>query len=383
MNNFIKQAATRLLKPTKKLIQKNETKNYKECIISFNFEDFYYCNDIVFNKPINLVDDVIKTWTVLNSFPHEMYILKGLLKLIKKYCHISDVYFVPVGWFTGIDDIPPSHVVIKVLISDYITHFKNKIKDFLLHYPIVDLVITQTDKESILKTFIFPDTVLPMALITLYPFDIDHILIVLFFGTCDESYCGITYIASKDMLSTVVEILKPITSEINVLCDDITKLSIVKYSDSSQVEKFPNTLLIPICEIVSQFNEAKFFIPQSIQHLNITTHVPKKIVSIIDLPSNVEIKCSSKNGIDYITHINSKRLKTILIIAKDDFLKDVLFLGTFKKENLIWKGSYTYRIIDSSFKVPELKVSNKGKRSIKKYIYNNSTFITKTGSYIV
>ncbi|ASK51252.1 Telomere-binding protein [Eptesipox virus] len=381
MNNFIKQAASKLLKPTIKLIQKNENKSYKECIISFDFEDFYYCNNIIFNKNLNTVDDVIKSWTILNSFTYEKYILKGLIKIIKKYSYINDIYFLPIGWLTGTGEIPTSHVVIKVLLTDYFSHFKNKIKEYLTSYSVLNLII-QTDKESVLKTFMFPD-ILPMALITLYPFDVEYILIVLFFGTCDESYCGITYITSKDMLSTVIEILKPITTEINVICDDITKTFTVKYSDSSQVEKFPSTTLIPICEIITPFNNDKFFIPQKIQPVNISTYISKKIVSLIDLPSYVDIKCISKNGVDYITHINTKKLKTVLIIAKDDFLKDVIFSGTFKKENLIWKGAYTYRIIESNFIVPELKVSNKGKRYVKKYTYNNSTFTTKTGSYIV
>ncbi|AUI80617.1 hypothetical protein [White-tailed deer poxvirus] len=388
MNNFIKQAASRMNKPTKQLI-KTETIILKECTISFNFDNFYYCNENIFDKQYNTLEDVLKSWAIIECFKYEKYVITGLVKIIKKYSHITDLFFLPVGWMTGIESgkvTSEYHVIIKTIFTGSILHIRNKIKEFLSYHSIKDLVIIQTDKELTINCFDTPE-ILPTAVISFFPFDTESVLIVLFFGTYNDSYCGISYVLS-DNIYTIVDLLKPFVNEINILTDDITRLTSVRLFDSlSSSKKFPEKKIFSICEFISIFDKTKFSdggvssLPQ--KSMNLIPYIPKKIVSLIELPSYVDIKCITKNGIDFITHIDNKRLSMILIIAKDDFIKNVTFSGTFKKENLIWKGYYTYRILEATFTFPKLNVSTKGKRYLKKNIYDNSTFTTRTGLYIL
>ncbi|AOE46408.1 hypothetical protein SPPV_43 [Sheeppox virus] len=394
MNNFIKHVSYKISKPNKKLSKKLDDEiKLKECIISFNFENFYYSNEILFNKPTNSLDDVNKSWLIMESFKYEKYVIMGLINILKKKSYITDFFFIPIGWIVGNninndDNIDNNHVVIKITIENNKSFqpLSNKIKDFLSHYDIFDLLIIQKEKELNILSFKTPNN-FPSVVISLFPFDVTSIIIVLFFGIFDDSYCGLSYITNKDNLNYVIEVLKPISSEINILSDEITRFVSIKLfnNELNKNKKFPEEKIFFICEFIKIFEKTKFEEPKSVIHTNITTFIPKKMISLIDLPSNVEIRTLSNNGIDYITHINDKKLSTILIITKDNFLKNVSFSGTFKKENIIWKGYYTYRIIESTFDVPKLKISPNGK---KRYItcksaFNNSTFTTRSGQYIV
>ncbi|CAC21285.1 47L protein [Yaba-like disease virus] len=386
MNNFIKNAANKMYKPYKKIIPTSEKIALKECIISFNFENFYYLNEIVFNKQNNTLDDLSKSWTIMESFSYEKYVIKGIIQIIKKYAYINDIYFVPIGWLTGIDDNEQQyHVVIKLVFESYVlVTIKNKVKEYCSFHSIKDLHISQTSKDLKISVFEIPQN-MPSALVSLYPFDTEYIMIVLFFGICDESYCGISYITNKENLYNVIEFLKPLVLEINLIIDEISKMTSLKiFNSTQQCEIFPEKKIISICEIMEPLDKKKIDGFKINTPINITLFVKKKIVSLLDVPSNVDIKCMSSNGVDFITHIDNKRLSTVLIIAKDDFIKDVIFSGTFKKENLIWKGCYTYRIIESSFLTPKLNVLNKSNnKKCKKHTFNNHTFTTKTGSYVI
>ncbi|AAR07403.1 47L [Yaba monkey tumor virus] len=385
MNNFIKNAAHKMYKPYKEVLPTSEKITLKECIISFNFENFYYLNEIVFNKNNNTLDDLSKSWAVMESFPYEKYVIKGIIQIIKKHAYINDIYFVPIGWLTGIDDLQTQHVVIKLVFTGYvIATVKNKVIEYCSFHSVKDLNITQTSKDLKISVFETPHNV-PSALVSLFPFDTEYIMIVLFFGIYNDSYCGISYIPNKEKLYSVIEFLKPLVLEINLISDEVSKMTSLKiFNSTQQCAKFPEQKIISVCEIVQPLDKTKIDGFKINTPLNVKLFVKKKIVSLLDVPSNVNIKCVSSNGVDFITHIDDKRLDMILIIAKDDFVKDVIFSGTFKKENIVWKGCYTYRITESSFLTPKLKVINKtNKKKCKKNTFNNSTFTTKTGSYVI
>ncbi|AAF17924.1 gp042L [Rabbit fibroma virus] len=386
MNNFIKYIASKMTKPVCKVTEPVNELKLKECVVSFNFNHFYYNNEGVFNKPCNTLEDVSKSWTVMERFKYEKYVIVGLVKILKKLAYISDIFFVPVGWIAGTSTVHTNethHVIVKVIFLNSFTVIKNKVKDYLSYHDILDVSVHQNDKEVYVRTFTVPDQ-LPSVVISLFPFCIEYILVVLFFGAYEESYYGITYVAHKEHLYTIVEILKPLSSEINIWSDEVTRFVTVKLVDERPKRGFPEKKVYPISEIVHSFNNSVFDATVTIQRLHVTCFVPKKIISLIDLPSNVPIKAFSKNGIDYITHINDKRLTSVLIIAKDDFMKHVTFLGTFKKENIIWKGCYTYHITEATFDVPTLKVTSScKKKTCKKHAFDNFTFTTRVDSYIV
>ncbi|AST09468.1 telomere binding protein [NY_014 poxvirus] len=383
MNNFVKQVASKSLKPSKKLSQRDESISLNECIISFNFDNFYYCNDVLFNKQTNTPEDVMKSILIMESFTYEKMIIKKLIKLLLPQSYISDLYFCPVGWLTGMDEHPETHVMIKIIFNTSLISIKSQIIEFLEHYHVNSLTILSTEKELTIPTFNVPDSI-PIGVISFFPFDTDFIIIVLFFGVHNDSYCGISYISHRERLQYVIEILKPMVSEINMLTDEVGRLSSVRIFDSNNSRKFPSSTLTSICEIVYFFDETKFPVPKSLTQLNASPYIPKKIISLIDLPCNVEIRAVSRHGIDFITHINNKRLNMILIIAKDSFLKNTIFSGTFVKENLIWKGMYTYRIVKSTFPVPTIKVSGgKYKKTCKKHCFVNSSYTSRTLSHIL
>nr|WGO62676.1 telomere binding protein [Wadden Sea poxvirus] len=385
MNHFVKHAASKLHKPNKNLVPNNDTISLQECIISFNFDNFYYCNDNIFIKNTNTLDDVFKSLSIIESFKYEKHIIIGLLKLIRKYGYINDLFFTPIGWLTGIDsNNETKHNVVIKLFLHISTSIKLKVKEYLSTYSITDMSIVITDFITIVNTFNTDG--IPSAIISFFPFDTDYFLIVFFFGTYNESYCGLSYTFNKEKLYIIIETLKQYIMDLYILNDEISRLTITHIPENNiPKKKFPIKNIIQICEIVYQFDETKFDIPKYISNqLTISPFIPKKLVSLIDLPCNVEIKCNSKHGIDYVTHIDNKRIKVYLIILKDSFLKDYPLTGIFVKENLIWKGLYTYRIIKSNFPVPELKVSDKRKKNnYIKNCFHNYTYTTRIGSYII
>ncbi|APG58260.1 telomere-binding protein I6 [BeAn 58058 virus] len=382
MNNFIKHAASGVYKPSKKISEKNKDITLKECIISFNFEDFYYSNENLFRKNTNTLEDVSKSLLIMESFKYEKQIISDLVTILKKISFITDIYFLPIGWLVGNNDgsIQDKHFIIKILFTISNTTLEHKVSDFLNGKNIYDTSIDFT-KECYVNSFPTPDTV-PSVIISFYPFDTTYILFVLFFGIYNNSYCGISYISKRDNLNYVLEVLKPMVKEITLIVDEITRLVSVKLFDTSNGAQFPEKNIYSICEIVYIFDKSKFGDIKVKSNISILPFVNKKLISIIDLPSNVEITCYSKDSIDYITHIDNKRLSTVLIIAKDQFMNNITFSGTFIKENIIWKGKYTYRILESTFDVPILKVSN-GTRVCKKNTFQKSSFTTRIGAYII
>ncbi|AEN03643.1 telomere binding protein [Yokapox virus] len=384
MNNFVKQIASKSLKPNKKLSQRDESISMNECIISFNFDNFYYCNNALFNKQSNTPEDVMKSILIMESFTYEKMVIKKLIKLLINLSYISDLYFSPIGWLTGMDEHPETHVMLKIIFNTSLISIKSQIIELLENYTINNLTIYSTEKEIAIPTFNIPDSI-PMGIISFFPFDTEFIVVVLFFGVCNDSYCGISYISYRERLQYVIEILKPLVSEINMLIDEVGRLSSVRIFDSSVSRKFPTIVLTSICELVYMFNENNYPVPILTTPLNVSPYIPKKLISLIDLPCNVEIRSVSRYGIDFITHINSKRLNMVLIIAKDRFLKNTTFSGTFVKENLVWKGIYTYRIIKSTFSVPTMKVSNNKhrKKICNKHCFINSSYTSRTLSHII
>ncbi|QHR82586.1 telomere binding protein [Brazilian porcupinepox virus 1] len=382
MNNFIKNAASGISKPNKKIDKHIDNIALKECIISFNFENFYYSNEKIFKKDNNSLDDVSKSLSIINSFKYEKYVISGLVKILKNLSFISDIFFLPVGWLTGVgENNVDKHFVVKILFTSSLTNIRTKVKDYLSYHQVCDITFVN-DKEFVINTFSMPDT-LPSTLISFFPFDVNYIIIVLFFGIYNDTYCGLSYISKKDNLNYMIDVLKPMVKEITILSDEITRFVSVKFFDLKPSVKFPEKKIYTISEIIYPFDKSKFKDINVTSNMLISPFINKYIVSIIDLPSNVEIKCKSKNFVDYITHIDNKKLQNILIIAKDNFMQNVIFSGTFKKENIIWKGNYTYRITESTFTVPKLNVSEKGNRKCKKNIFNNSIFTTRIGSYII
>ncbi|QHG62607.1 telomere binding protein [Cetacean poxvirus 1] len=387
MNNFIKQISSRASKPTKKITEVSNIVKYKECNIYFNFNNFYYCNNRLFNKPTNCINEIIKSLLVLSSYRYEKDIIESIVNLLIKnaHTHINDIYFTPVGWLTGLYDVTSYHVVIKFIYTGSILHVKSNIRDYLHSRYINKVDIVDENKELIVNKFNIPK-VLPVAVLTFYPFNTEYSLLILYFGTYNDIHCGISYIFTKENLPYIVEILKHRVEEIHLLHDEVNQLSSIRINGTPS-QKFPMKKVTYISEVIKLFNLSKFEIDttKTISPLNIVLYIPKVLVSILDLPCNVEIRSVCKNGIEYVTHIENTKLSTILIIIKDKFMRNVSLIGTFVKENLIWKGHYTYRIIKSDFNVPQLKVSKKySSNNVRKNIlFNSSSYTTKIGSCII
>ncbi len=381
MNQFVKRAASSTDKPKKKLDPPLESILFEESMIEFNFVDFYYCNDSLFSKETNSLDDVFKSLSILETFRFEKEIIKGLIKVVREHGYISDVYFSPIGWLTGTgNDVPHTHVSVRIIHTCPTKTIETIARRFLSEEVVEKLSIQQTPKEYSVNVFRIPDSI-PTALITVFPFDTDYILLVLFFGIFNDSRCGLSYVCRREKLNSLVEILKLRVSEITLIKDEVSRTVPVKIYGVHK-HLFPEERIVSICEIVSDFDFSKFKIKDS-PRLAVQTYIPKKLVSLIDLPCGVEIKCVSKDGIDFVTHLRGEKLNTVLIVIKDDFLKSYPLSGVFYKENLVWKGTYTYRITKSTFPVPELKISKNYRSDCKKHCFYGSAFITRVGLYIV
>lgn len=237
MNNFVKQVASKSLKPTKKLSPLDEVISLNECIISFNLDNFYYCNDGLFTKPINTPEDVLKSLLIMESFAYEKMIIKGLIKILISRAYINDIYFTPFGWLTGVDDDPETHVVIKIIFNSSLISIKSQVIEYLKPYNVNNLSVLTTEKELSINTFNVPDSI-PISIISFFPFDTDFILVILFFGVYNDSYCGISYISPKERLPYIIEILKPLVLEINMLSDEIGRTSSIRIFNSTSVKNF-------------------------------------------------------------------------------------------------------------------------------------------------
>ncbi|AUL80189.1 SWPV1-100 [Vaccinia virus] len=146
MNNFVKQVASKSLKPTKKLSPSDELISLNECIISFHLDNCYYCNDVLFTKPINTPEDVLISLWIMESLAYEKMITKGLIIILISRSYSNDIYFTPFGWLTGVDDDPETHVVIKIIFNSSLISIGSQVIEYLKPYNVNNLSVLTTEK---------------------------------------------------------------------------------------------------------------------------------------------------------------------------------------------------------------------------------------------
>ncbi|CCD83224.1 telomere binding protein [Squirrelpox virus] len=380
MNHFIKQAGAGIRKPSYRATVLPHTHRMRYGTLVFDFEDFYYNNDELFHKPTNAVCDVTKSLAVMRSFRHEQAVLRRVVRLVRsRGAHVSDVFFAPVGWLAGTGDPPYTHAAVRVLHAD--DGLEGAARALLEGQPVRN-VDWLRGEETEMQSIAVPN-IQPVGLITFYPFDVDEIAAILFFGAVDEARCGVVYTAPREYTDAVVRRLATVAGELYMLVDGVGALSPVRLAAAGQrAEKLRESSVDVLCEVTRRFDLAGLEPSESPAARR--PLVPKMIVSPLDLPSHVEIRCESRNGVDFVTHIDGRRLDTVLVVAKDEFLSGTRLKGVFVKENLVWRGTYTYRIVSSSFPAPKLAVRRRHKRrECKKHCFCETAFTTRTRTHVV
>ncbi|ALA62431.2 DNA-binding protein [Turkeypox virus] len=392
MNNFIKQISLKIKKPVTELDNTSNADIYYHYVtIMFNFPNMYYSNTNLFNKPENNLLDISKSLMSLNSFSYEFFVIKEYVKLIRRYAHIYDIYFIPIGWLVGCGDPVEYHTCIKLIRSNTQNIIESITKKYLAQHGIHGNEISiQYDKSNEVKICRYPilssnKRLEPICVVSFYPFDPENkIILIIYVGRHKDKHCGISYVIDREDTYQALTRIYPYVDCIYLLSDDIiTFHTIPIINNTKNLKKLPIEYCTTLCELVYEFEYSKFdqgnisipaFIP----------FIPKQLVSIINLPDNVNIMCASANNIEYVTHIDNKKLNRILIIKKDKFLKNTVLRGTFKKINIVRHGKYTYTIISSSFDCPKLEnPKSSSPISCNKIIQDGSKYVTKTFNDVI
>ncbi|AWU47092.1 Telomere-binding protein [Sea otter poxvirus] len=383
MNQFIKNAACKIRKPSFNINDTISTISLRQCTVHFNFLAFYYNNDNLFQKSSNTIDDVTKSLIVMESYKYEYQVLKKLVKNIRLFpsIYVSDLFFLPIGWLMGDGVSPTTHAAIKFVYQGRSNTVEKRIRESMQKYPINNIDFLHTNDTFSIPAFEVPN-ISPTVLVTFYPPDPKNSLAILFFGRSGEVHCGIVYTFDREYLHDAISYLRRISSDMYILHDDIGRFNYVTLTGNKEPMIDTNIQVTAICEIEHELDVSKL-IPSRLS-IDVTTFVTKKLIHILDLPSKTEIQCINKNGMDLITHIGGKKLDVLLVIVKDKFLKDTVFDGVFEKENIIWRGIYTYRILKSSFNSPKLNLNKSTSCSIHRQLsISPTTFITRAYSDIV
>ncbi|QRY18917.1 ORF-47 [Teiidae poxvirus 1] len=384
MDNFIKQISFRIKKPTTQLEAADSKVKYSYVFIEFNYPDFYYCNDNLFMKPENSLSDISKSLLMMNSFPYESFILQELLRLLKQYGHVYDIYFLPIGWLMGNGELQAHHACIKMIKNNSQKVIEEVTRKQLSHYGIEGTnirITTDTTKEvSVNRHPLGVGQLEPVCVVSFYPFDPENkVLFVIYLGRYNDRYCGVSYVVDRDDMYKAFSRTYMYISDFYLVSDDINTFHTTRVSNhSKKLKMLPINHCTTLCEIVYDFEFVKF--DQSIMSIPvITPYVPKQFVSIINLPDNVPITCIEVNNLGYVTHIDNKKLRKVLIVLKDSFLKNTTLQGTFKKTNIVRHGKYTYVIVFATFECPVLKINKTSNpNTCKRTIFEGSKYITKT-----
>ncbi|AID46822.1 DNA-binding protein [Penguinpox virus] len=385
MDNFLKQISSNVKKPIAELEDPDAVIKFYYMNISFNFPDLYYCNNNLFDKPENSLLDISKSLLMLNSFSHECFILQDLLRVIRRYGHVYDVYFLPIGWLVGNGESPKYHASIKLIRSNTQEIIDGIVRRQLSQYGIQgDNLLISVDSSNEVSinrhSIIGARQLQPVCVVSFYPFDPEHkVFFVIYVGRYKDKYCGISYVADREDMYKVINRIYPYVSCFYLVSDGIINFHTTPVANHTRnIKPLPVNHCNTLCEIIYDFEYLKF--DQGVMSIPVfMPFVPKQFVSIINLPDDIPITCTASNNIEYITHIDNKKLKRILIIIKDKFLKDTIMQGTFKKVNLVRHKKYTYTITYSSFDCPKLENTKSSSPSTcNKAILDGRRYVTKT-----
>lgn len=390
MNNFIKQAAARARKPQKTLDRPAE-KHLRKVSILFDFVPFYYNNQALFRKDENTLDTVAKSLLVMSAFRYEAHVLRTLARALAKKAHIFDTFFVPVGWLAGTGAaVPSSHAAVVACSGSPLAEIEAQARAALAPYSVGSIAVVD-EGQVVVRQFPVswaPGDDAPVCVVAVYPFDPDRAVGIVFFGRHGDAHCGVTYLIARAQLPGFVSAVGAHVAAMYLVNDSIGSFSTTCIPSAGEPRRFPARTCTTLCEVLVEFDPAAFSPATAPPVAACVPYVPKLLVSIVDLPSDTDITCASHGGVDFVTHIGGARLKTVLVIAKEPFAKDVVFSGVFTKRNLVWRGRYTFAVTSASFPFPTLK-TRAGARAgaigsaCHRHCALDAAFTTRTFSHIV
>ncbi|ASC55604.1 hypothetical protein SePPVgORF025 [Seal parapoxvirus] len=361
MNHFIKQIAAGIKKPAARLTPSgaHEVRVYT---VSVEMPGFFYNNENLFNKPVNSVDAVLKSLAVANSFRDEWESLRAVARALQASgIHVVDVFFSPVGWMAGFAPPPGTHAAFKLVALGAAAALRAVRQVVKSLRPSAQLVPAEAREASVVEvqefSTAYSQSPPPVGVMAVCPFDQEASVLVLFFGRTQEAHCGLAYYcASRTDTDRMLATLLPMVSDMYVVCDDVGRSTVTKHRGGGSTAQFPDSRVTSIVGVVHAFDHRQFpSAPSASPSSDLSLYVPKRFVFVLDLPSGVDIRCASRNGTDFVTHVDGRKLDAVLIIVKDSFMAGTTMEGVFQKENLVWRGKYTYRITTSTFEVPEFR----------------------------
>uniref|UniRef100_A0AAU7E2J6 Poxvirus F5/Telomere-binding protein I6 domain-containing protein n=1 Tax=Rousettus bat poxvirus TaxID=3141933 RepID=A0AAU7E2J6_9POXV len=391
MNNFIKQAAARVRKPQKTLDRPTE-RNLRKISIRFDFVPFYYNHQALFRKEENTLDTVAKSLLVLGSFRYEAHVLRALVRALAGKAHVFDVFFVPVGWLTGTGaPAPETHAAVEVCTDHPQGAVNALVRAALAPFSVGGVLVADEGPVTVRQFPVswLPGDDAPVCVVAVYPFDPDCAVGIVFLGRHGDAHCGVTYLIPRAQLHVFVSAVRAHVSATYLVNDSIGHFSTTCIPSTEAPRRFPARTCTTLCEVLVEFDPAAFAPATAPPVAACTPYIPKMLVSIVDLPSDTEITCASHGGLDFVTHIGGTRLKTVLVLAKEPFARDIVFSGVFTKRNLVWRGRYTYAVTSASFPFPALK-TRPGARAgagascaCHKHCAMDSAFTTRTFAHVV
>ncbi|AIZ77285.1 hypothetical protein SB87_gp032 [Parapoxvirus red deer/HL953] len=369
MNHFLKQLAAGIRKPATRLTPSgaHEVRVYT---VPVELPGFFYNNENLFHKPVNSVDAVLKALALAGTFREEWESLRAVARALQAAgVHVLDVFFAPVGWLAG--SAPPpdggAHAGFRVVAAGSASAART-VKQVAksLRTPAA-LAPGDAREDAVVEVHEFSSAYVgqgppPVGVMSVCPFDHEASLLVLFFGRTQEAHCGIAYqCPSRTESDRMLATLMPVVSEMYVVCDDVGRSTVTKHRGGAAAGRFPDDRVTSLVGVVHPFDHRQFpSAPSAAPASDLALYVPKRFVFVLDLPSHVDIRCASRNGTDFVTHVDGRRLDAVLVIVKDRFMRGTVMEGVFQKENIVWRGKYTYRITKASFEVPEFRGKSGG-----------------------
>lgn len=362
MNHFFKQVAAGVRKPAARLTPSG-AHEMRAFTVPVDLPGFLYNNENLFAKPVNSVEAVLKALAVAASFRDEWGALRAIARGVQgSGAHVLDIFFAPAGWMAGAGPAPGSPAAVRVAAGSAAAAaraVRASAKAARLPAPVAvgearDEAAVEVPEFSTVYAAAGPP---PVGVMSVSPLDQEAAVVVLFFGRHQDAHCGIAYsCVGKTEADRMLATLLPAVSEMHVVCDDVGRAVVSRLRGGGSVSQFPDARVTSLVGVVHPFDARQFpSAPGASPASDLVLFVPKRFAFVLDLPSGVDIRCASRAGTDFVTHIDGRRLEHVLVLIKDAFLKGVTMDGVFQKENLVWRGKYTYRITKSTFEVPEFR----------------------------
>ncbi|ADC53935.1 telomere-binding protein [Pseudocowpox virus] len=362
MNHFFKQIGAGVRKPATRLTPTG-AHELRLFTVPVELPGFLYNNENLFHKPVNSVDTVLKALAVASSFREEWEAVRALARALQAAgVHVTDVFFSPVGWMAGTAPPPGAHAAVRVVAPSAAAAARAVKQTVKALRPPVPMAPGEAREDAVVEVQEFSSAYAghgapPVGVMAACPFDQEASVLVLFFGRTQDAHCGIAYrCATRTETDRMLATLLPIVSEMHVVCDDVGRSTVSRHRGGGAATQFPDDRVTSIVGVVHPFDHRQFpSAPSASPSSDLVLYAPKRFVFVVDLPSGVDIRCASRSGTDFVTHIDGRKLDAVLVIVKDAFMAGVTMDGVFQKENLVWRGKYTYRITKSSFEVPEFR----------------------------